>query len=116
MRIFKIVADHWLAITLCLLAVVTFVSLRPLHIVLPPNSDKTMHFIVYAIVALPVALASPRNLIGVLFGIAVWSGVIELIQPYVGRYGEWMDLFANIGGIAIGAMLGLAVMRFIAAK
>jgi len=41
----------------------------------------------------------------------LWSGAIELIQPYVNRYGEWLDLAANVAGVAIGAMVGIAIVR-----
>jgi len=38
-----------------------------------------------------------------------YSGAIELLQPYVNRYGEWMDLAAN----AMGVVCGLIVAEFI---
>ena len=31
-----------------------------------------------------------------------WSGAIELIQPFVNRYGEFQDLAANITGLVCG--------------
>ncbi|WP_413693559.1 hypothetical protein [Psychromonas sp. KJ10-2] len=42
---------------------------------------------------------------------ALLSGTIELIQPYQNRYGEWMDLFANIGGLICGSILAYFVNR-----
>jgi len=33
--------------------------------------------------------------------------VIELIQPFVNRYGEWLDLLANIAGLILGMSVGL---------
>lgn len=35
--------------------------------------------------------------------------MIELIQPYVNRYGEWQDMHANTGGIAIGLLIGILI-------
>ncbi len=38
-----------------------------------------------------------------------WSGAIELIQPYVNRYGEWLDLAANTGGLISGFIVARAM-------
>ena len=32
-------------------------------------------------------------------------GAIELIQPYVNRYGEWLDLGANGLGLVVGILI-----------
>lgn len=37
-------------------------------------------------------------------GFLVCSGVIELVQPYVNRYGEWLDLGANGLGLVVGIL------------
>ena len=47
-------------------------------------------------------------------GMVVLGGVIELIQPYFQRSGEWLDFVADAVGVALGALTGLlmrAVMR-----
>jgi len=41
------------------------------------------------------------------------GGVIELIQPYVNRYGEWLDFIANTAGVLIGSGFGLLVDKYI---
>ena len=85
---------------------ITILSLRPLQ-KLPavPGSDKTHHFIAYATLMFPTALRKPKHWqIIVLFFIG-WSGAIELIQPYVNRYGELQDLAANIIGLVCGFLL-----------
>ena len=41
------------------------------------------------------------------------GGVIELIQPYVNRYGEWLDFIANVTGVLIGSVFGLLANKFI---
>jgi VanZ family protein len=33
------------------------------------------------------------------------GGLIELIQPYVNRHGEWLDMLANTSGVILGALL-----------
>jgi len=70
-----------------------------------PGSDKTHHFIAYAALMLPTALRMPKHwlLIGLFF--IIWSGAIELIQPYVNRYGEWLDLLANVAGLLSGLII-----------
>jgi uncharacterized membrane protein HdeD (DUF308 family) len=34
------------------------------------------------------------------------SGIIELIQPYVNRHGEWLDFLANTIGVFSGFAIG----------
>ncbi|MFQ3236447.1 MAG: hypothetical protein ACI9C4_002019 [Paraglaciecola sp.] len=99
----EIIKTYWIAITVFTLTVITILSLYPLES-LPsvPGSDKTHHFIAYGALMFPTALRKPHYwlFIGVLF--VCWSGGIELLQPYVNRYGEWLDMAANITGIGCG--------------
>lgn len=104
------VARYWVVITSIMLIAVTSVSLRPLELSLPPNSDKTLHFITYAILAIPIGLRRPKQLLMVICGLAAWSGIIELIQPHVGRYGEWADLVANVLGLILGLVLARCIV------
>ena len=55
--------------------------------------------IAYAVLMFPAALTKPRNwlVFGLLF--VGYSGVIELLQPFVNRYGEWLDMAANSAGV-----------------
>lgn len=100
-----IIKDYWLALTAVILVAITFLSLWPLE-QLPsvPGTDKSHHFLAYACLMFPAALRRPRNwlLIGLLF--IAYSGTIELVQPYVNRYGEWLDMLANSTGIVCGAL------------
>lgn len=101
-----LIRKYWISITLFILTMITILSLRPLQ-TLPvvPGSDKTHHFIAYATLMFPTALRKPKHWqIIVLFFIG-WSGAIELIQPYVNRYGELQDLAANIIGLVCGFLL-----------
>ncbi|SIS39727.1 VanZ family protein [Neptunomonas antarctica] len=110
--IFSLLKTYWLAITLFVLTVITLLSLWPAD-QLPgvPGTDKTHHFIAYAGLMFPVALRQPKYwlLIGLFF--LCWSGAIELIQPYVNRYGEWLDMVANASGVVSGALLALLINR-----
>ena len=109
-KIFHIIQRWWKFITLLTFAAITLLSLWPVE-TLPavPGSDKTHHFIAYAALMFPAALRQPRYwmILGIFF--VAWSGMIELIQPYVNRYGEWQDMLANTGGIFIGLVSGICI-------
>jgi hypothetical protein len=109
-HITNLLAQYWLIITAFLLTVIATLSLWPV-INLPqvPGSDKTHHFIAYGILMLPVALRKPKHWLWITLGFAAFSGLIELIQPYVNRYGEWLDMAANVTCLACG----IAVARII---
>ena len=96
----------WATSTLAMLVAIAFFSLWPLE-QLPafPGTDKTHHVIAYAMLMLPTALFRPKNwvLYGGLF--IAFSGAIELIQPYINRYGEWADMIANTVGVMGGILL-----------
>ena len=107
------IKTQWILFTLFTLVAITFLSLWPLdHLPPVPGSDKTHHVIAYAALMLPAALRKPRHwiLIGVLF--VAYSGVIELLQPYVNRYGEWMDMLANTAGIVCGMIVAEFIRLF----
>jgi len=97
-------------ISLFILTVITLLSLYPLES-LPsvPGSDKTHHFIAYAVLMFPAALKKPKYLPFIVLFFVSWSGAIELIQPYANRYGEWLDLAANTAGIVCGLLIALVV-------
>jgi len=107
----KAIHSHWLLLTGGILAAITLLSLWPLPN-LPefPGTDKTHHFIAYALLILPTAIRQPKYYWLIGLGMIGYGGFIELIQPYVNRYGEWLDFLANMGGVALGLGLG-AVIR-----
>jgi len=112
--ILRWLASQWGQVTLVILFCISALSLMPLP-QLPdvPGSDKLHHIAAYGILMLPVALRAPRHwwLIGIAF--IAWSGVIELIQPFVNRYGEWLDLAANTAGLLIGLLVGTLLRRLL---
>lgn len=105
-KLLELIAARWRQLSLSILAAITVLSLIPLS-ELPefPGSDKTHHLLAYGLLMLPVALKRPRYWPLWLVFFAAWSGVIELVQPYVNRYGEWLDLLANIVGLLLGVVV-----------
>ena len=99
----QIIKKYWIALTFVILTGITFLSLYPLK-QLPsiPGTDKTHHLIAYAILMFPAALKKPQHWILIALLFITYSSIIELLQPYVNRYGEWLDLIANSIGICCG--------------
>lgn len=107
----------WLAITLLILLAITLLSLWPASgLPTVPGTDKTHHFIAYAGLMFPVALRQPKYWIFIGIFFIGWSGAIELIQPYVNRYGEWLDMLANSSGLLCGVLLAWMAKYFIEIK
>ncbi|GAW95068.1 MULTISPECIES: VanZ family protein [Colwellia] len=109
----NLIKHYWFIITLFLLTAIATLSLWPAEY-LPqvPGSDKSHHFISYGALILPLALRKPKHWLWIALGFAAFSGAIELIQPYVNRYGEWLDMLANVMGLACGTILAKIITHF----
>ena len=107
------IEKHWALLTGCLFLAITGLSLSPLDS-LPsaPGSDKIHHLIAYAALVFPVALRQPNRWLWFVVFFIGYSGLIELIQPYVNRYGEWLDMLANTAGVVCGIALATAIRTF----
>lgn len=105
--------SQWTAIILGL--VIIGESLYPLpHLPGFPESDKLLHLLAYGTWAffILLALAGRSSLQRIVLAlIIVLRGFIELIQPYVDRYGELSDWLMNIVGILLGASIGRALEK-----
>lgn len=112
LRFTHFVSTYWISITLIILTAITTLSLWPLN-KLPavPGSDKIHHFIGYAALIFPVVLRKPKYWPLICLFFVGWGGAIELVQPYVDRYAEWLDMAANIIGLAIGLMVAMLINR-----
>ena len=101
------IARYWYVFSAVALLSITGLSLMPLP-ELPevPGNDKTHHFIAYSLLMFPVAIKQPKYWLFIAGFFVGWSGVIELLQPFVNRFAEWLDLLANCGGILLGTVLG----------
>ena len=99
----KLIERYWRSLTLLILTIITVLSLTPLAELPPvPGSDKTHHVIAYAALMFPVGIKKPRYWWAIALFLVGWSGIIEVLQPYINRYGELQDLVANVAGLAIG--------------
>lgn len=108
------VCRYWLVLTVLLLSAITFLSLQTSgKLPTVPGSDKTHHFIAYAVLTLPTALRKPRYwwLLALFF--IGYSGVIEVLQPLFNRYAEGLDWAANAIGVLMGTIIGFQLRRWL---
>lgn len=111
--IINLIREYWLNITLLLLTAIATLSLWPAeHLPDVPGTDKTHHFIAYAALIFPTVLRKPQYYLFIVIGFLAFSGAIELIQPYVNRYGEWLDMGANALGLFFGWILAKLSIYF----
>lgn len=104
---------YWKLISFLILILITVLSLTPqAELPVVAGTDKTHHFIAYATLIFAVAFVKPKQWLAIAVFFFCWSGAIELIQPYVNRYGEWLDLAANTGGLISGFIIA-RVMAYI---
>ena len=105
-RLLDFTKNNWIALTLFSLAAIAAASFYPLPKLPPvPGTDKTHHLIAYAVLMFPTAVKRPRRWKFIALCFIAFSGVVELLQPYVNRYGEWLDLAANTAGIICGLLI-----------
>ena len=105
----------WKPTTILIFSTILFLSLYPLPRLPMMNEgvDKLYHFIAYLSLVLPLGYVQPKYTFLYLFTLILIGGIIEVIQPYVNRYGEWLDLLANTLGIFVGFLVGKIVAKFI---
>ena len=90
--------------------IIAFLSLYPLTKLSEfPGTDKTHHLVAYFFLALPSGLKKPNKWALHICLFIIFGGVIEMIQPYLNRYGEWLDFFANTIGVIFGFFVGLTL-------
>lgn len=112
-RFSQFIHSHWKLISAVILILITVLSLTPQpHLPPVPGTDKAHHFIAYAALMFAVGFTKPKNWLFIGLFFVAWSGCIELIQPYVNRYGEWLDLAANTGGLVCGFVIA-QILAFI---
>lgn len=65
-----------------------------------PGTDKLHHFLAFGAIAAPLAFARPKAAVWIALLVMAYGGLIEVIQPYVGRTASWGDMAANALGAA----------------
>jgi len=99
-----------LFLTGILAAVIGVLTLIPMDLPVDiGGGDKLHHLIAFAALILPSAILYRRALVWLAPAVLLYGGLIELIQPTVGRQGEWLDFLADGLGVALGIALGLAL-------
>ena len=100
-----------IALTVIFGITIAWGTLMPLKELPPvPGTDKLQHFIAFGIFVLPVSLLLPARAWLIFIIAVVYGGLIEIIQPYVNRYGELGDFWANAGGALIGVVISRVIL------
>ena len=112
-------------LTLLCLALVVFLSL----VIRVPETplddvafiDKWTHFVMYggtcSVMWWEYLRCHPRRIVWwklwlyAIVGMVALGGVIEIIQPYVQRSGEWLDFVADTVGVLLGAGIGMILKK-----
>ena len=96
-----------LGLTLLLATVLAVLTLSPVSAPEPiEHSDKVYHVLAFAGLAFPISFLRPGWLLIAVPVFAAFGGLIELIQPYVGRECSLADWLADLGGIVLGVGCG----------
>ena len=113
-KTFLLFYENWKIYTYLIFIIITFLSLYPLQ-KQPniPGSDKIYHLIAYSALAIGVGLRRPSNYVLIIIFFSFYSGLIEIIQPYVNRFREIEDFIFNNLGIFIGLTLGIFINKII---
>jgi len=109
--------------TACLALIIGWVTLSPLSEPMQqlasvplgaqsaPRLDKLVHLLAFAALAGPLAWRYPRLWWVVALAALAYGGLIEIVQPHVGRSMELADLLANGTGAFIGAPIAARIGR-----
>lgn len=101
-----------LILSAALALVIAYLTLTPAPNLTLAGSDKLHHLLGFAALLLLGALLYRHALYWLLPCAIAFGGVIEILQPYVNRNGEWLDFWADATGALLGVGLGL-VLRYI---
>ena len=71
-----------------------------------PGNDKVIHLLAFVLLTLPLSLRPWVKGWKLGFGCLAFGAAIEIIQPFVNRSGEWLDLGADAVGIVLGLAIG----------
>ena len=104
--------ENWKIYTSLIFIIITFLSLYPLQEQPSiPGSDKIHHLIAYLALVICVGIRRPSNYLLIIIFFSFYSGLIEIIQPHVNRFGEIEDFLFNNLGIFLGLTLGILINK-----
>ena len=113
-KIILLLFENWKIYTTLIFVIITFLSLYPLKEQPSiPGSDKIHHLIAYSALSIGVGLRKPSNYLLIIVFFSFYSGLIEIIQPYVNRFREIEDFLFNNLGIFIGLTLGIVINKIL---
>ncbi|GGN32485.1 MULTISPECIES: hypothetical protein [Marinomonas] len=93
--------------------IISVSTLTPAEFLPPaPGSDKIHHLLGFGGWTLLCAFGPIRRFAYMALSIVLWGGMIELIQPYINRHGEWFDFYANSSGVIFIVFSKLLLERF----
>ena len=91
-----------------------YLSLTPLpNLPDVPGNDKLHHLVAYAVLTFLATLSRRKikEVLTIFIAVIAYGGLIETIQPYVNRYGEFDDVLAGAVGAFLGGLLALGATR-----
>lgn len=74
--------------------------------------DKAAHALAFFALVFPTVVTHRWGFVWMVPLAAAFGGMIELIQPYVGRGREFADFQADLAGILTGAAIAWVIRRF----
>ncbi len=104
--------------TLGIAFLIAWLTLRPAsgQILDLAHADKIYHLVAFGVLIFPCAFFFTRGLVFLLPSSVILAGAIELIQPRVGRSGEWLDFLADLLGLGIGLLVARLLRKSFAAR
>ena len=97
-------------LTLVFAIVIAVSTLTPLPTKIDvPGSDKWHHVVAFAALVFPLAYCNKRYAMVIAIAALGYGGFIEIVQPYVNRYGEFNNFVAD----GIGVCIGIAMARLL---
>ena len=82
----------------------------------PPGTDKVVHCLLFALLAVTGLLARPRWILLALVGYAALSEVLQQLITPLHRSGDVLDALTDVVGIGLGWAISALVARRVSAR
>ncbi len=100
-----------LSATFVLTIVIAVLALSPTQNISLGGGDKLNHMAAFAALIFVTSSLYPVALKWTLPFAVLFGGLIEIVQPYVGRTRDIEDFVADLAGLAIGMLLGRCLRK-----